>query len=339
MLEFATHTWDGWDYIPRAWDEWLEASDGVLLVGLPGDASDGAATLDAEGQPLSREQPVAVARVAMLSPTEAWLEGIRVHPRVRGMDVATDLQVAELHVARALGASVVRYATSSRNEGSHRLGARHGFELLSSLRTWRWSASGLDEDDDDATGFDPGARRMATDARQELLARLGEAGLALGTEDAAVAWARLSEDATFRAGHGLYEYRAWAVQELTAEAFREHVAHGEVLGTTPSENGWALAVLPREALPAEDVSLHLALLLGDPAAVLRLSTEIRSAAGAPLRFRVPDAGSFDSAGFESGGFVRRDWTLDILGSSLADGHQPPPADSRRVQLRARLDAI
>ena len=46
--------------------------------------------------------------MAMPALGEAWLEGIRVDPRVRGMNVATDLQVAELHWAVANGAHVVR---------------------------------------------------------------------------------------------------------------------------------------------------------------------------------------------------------------------------------------
>ena len=56
---------------------------------------------------------VAVVRVTMSAKGQAWLEGIRVDPRVRGIDVATDLQVAELRWAAAQGAQVVRYATGA----------------------------------------------------------------------------------------------------------------------------------------------------------------------------------------------------------------------------------
>jgi hypothetical protein len=88
VLSFATNTWDGWDYIPHAWPVWLAARDGVVLVACrPED-----------------DVPVAITRVAMVSPTEGWWEGIRVDPAVRGMEVAADLQVAELHWSTALGA-------------------------------------------------------------------------------------------------------------------------------------------------------------------------------------------------------------------------------------------
>ena len=102
----------------------MEAADGVMLVGTVG----GAGGLDADGQPLAPASVVAVVRVAMPAKGEAWWEGIRVDPRVRGMDVATDLQVAEFAWSEANGAKIVRYATGASNEGSHRLGARAGLE-------------------------------------------------------------------------------------------------------------------------------------------------------------------------------------------------------------------
>jgi len=111
--------------MPHAWPVWLTADDGAMLVATVGPTTDGRPALDANGEKLLEGQPVAVSRVALLSPTEGWVEGIRVDPRVRGMGVATDLQVAELHWLAANRTAVTRYATSQRNEGSHRLGARH----------------------------------------------------------------------------------------------------------------------------------------------------------------------------------------------------------------------
>src|SRR5687767_12400318 len=131
VLGFATKTWNDWDYIPNAWPVWLDASDGVLLVAAGPD-----------------DRAVAISRVAMVSETEAWLEGIRVDPAVRGMDVATDLQVAELAWAAAQNATVLRYATSARNEASHRLGARHGIEMLVALRGYLWSQNPDEEPDE-----------------------------------------------------------------------------------------------------------------------------------------------------------------------------------------------
>jgi GNAT superfamily N-acetyltransferase len=317
VLGFASRTWDGWDYVPHAWPVWLEAEDGVLLVGCAGRSGDGSAALDRDGQPLELGRPLAVARVAMLSKSEAWLEGIRVDPRVRGMDVATELQVEELRWAAARGAGVVRYATSDRNEGSHRLGARHGFQLLTSLRTYWWNEGAEDEDE---TGFSDEARLAASAQRRELLVRLATAGMVAGGGDGDRWWARLSADEAFQAGARLYEHRAWALQELTQQAFSAHLGRGEVLAQENDGGSWALAILEREALPAEDVSLHLSLLAGhDWRATLRLVSAVQRLCEGPIRFRLVDAAgapSVDEEAFAAAGFVGREWRLDILGRPL-----------------------
>jgi hypothetical protein len=311
---------------------WLGASDGVLLVALPGRQADGTAPLDASGEELPTDRPIAVARVALTAPGEAWLEGIRVHPRVRGMDVATDLQVAELRWAAAMDASVVRYATGQHNEGSHRLGARHGFELLASFRTYWWNPDGTDdEDDDDPSGFVEAARQAATAQRRLLLQRLGEAGLVVRVADADAWWERVSADPAFNAGHRLYEHRAWSLQELTRERFEGHAARGEVLVMVgKGDDAWALAVFPAEALPSEDVSLHLGLLVGSGRAPVQLASQMQQLIEAPIRFRLPEAPAtfdrLDEAAFASAGFARRDWTLDILGRPLNTLRPPPPLE-------------
>lgn len=331
VLSFATRTWDGWDYLPHAWPVWLEADDGVLLVAVAGPPSDGSAALDAEGQPLEVGRALAVARVAVLSESEAWLEGIRVDPRVRGMDVATDLQVAELHWAAAQGGAVLRYATGERNEASHRLGARHGFGLLTAFRTYWWSEPGSPDDDrghadEDESGFGEVARRQAGALRTATLGRLREAGLVAGAPDAAAWWSRVSADATFAGAARLYEHRAWALQELTEAAFRRHVVAGEVVAME-ADDGWALAILEREALPSEDVSLHLGVLVGAGAPALRLASAVRDAAGTSIRFRLPSDDPplmrGQAEAFASVGFRAREWTLHILNRRLERGLEMP----------------
>ena len=338
VLSFATRTWDGWDYLPHAWPVWLEADDGVLLVASAGPPPDGSAALDAEGELLEVGRPLAVARVAVLSESEAWLEGIRVDPRVRGMDVATDLQVAELHWATAHGVAVLRYATGERNEASHRLGARHGFELLAAFRTYWWAEPGSPDDapghdDEDESGFGEEARRQASALRAATLGRLGEASLIASPGDAAAWWSRVSVDPTFVAAARLYEHRAWALQELTEATFHRHVAAGEVVAME-ADGGWALAILERDALPSEDVSLHLGVLVGEGGPALRLAPAIREAAGTSIRFRLPaDEPALmrgQEEAFASAGFRAREWTLHILGRQLETGEECRPGTAGLV---------
>jgi hypothetical protein len=258
VLTFASATWDGWDYIPEAWPDWIAARDGVLLVATP----------------LDSDRPFAVARVAMLAGGQAWLEGIRVDPALRGHSIATNLQVAELRWAEAQGAHVVRYVTGQDNEGSHRLGARHDFERLADWRSYG------PRDETEST----------PPAWPELTAALRARGLVLDPGDDRVAetWRRIEADPTFAAGNRLYEHRRWTLVELTRERFLDHVRAGELLTLRPSE-GWAAAIRPRRSGWAEDEALHLACLVGDGAeSALELVTAVEAAAGVPHRLRLPD---------------------------------------------------
>ena len=316
-MSFATHTWDGWDYIPRAWPAWLAARDGVLLVGCrPED-----------------DRAVAVSRVAMLSKTEAWVEGIRVDPAVRGLDVATDLQVAELSWAAAQGATVVRYATGSDNLGSHRLGARHGFELAVEFRAL-WHSEDPENDPDEPSAYDDAVREAATAKRQAALVALSRDGfIAAADADSSAAtgadlWSWLDADPTFAAARRLYEARPWAIQELTKKAFATHMERGEVVSAS-GPGGRALAILPRDQAPSEDSSLRLALLVGDAPAAVRLLEAVRHAAGQTARVRVPSDAPMlasDEAVFAEAGYRSPAWRLHLLARPLDAEHPAPAVD-------------
>ncbi len=261
VLAFASTTWDGWDYIPEVWDDWLTARDGVLLV----------ATDQAD------DRPIAVTRLALLSDEEGWLEGIRVDPAVRGRGVATNLQIAELAWARAHDLRVLRYMTGQGNEGSIKLGAHHGFAVIGDRRFH--GRSGADGD---------GPGEVACD-RPAALEALQGSGVLLATDsdEAAIAsaWRIMETDATFQAGGQLYEDRPWAVQRLDRGRFTAHVRAGEVLHDAI---GPAIAILPRIAALAEDDRPHFAIVGGDGHGVLRLALVAEAAAGQSIVIRLTD---------------------------------------------------
>lgn len=335
MLGFATRTWNDWDYLPQAFPRWLDAPEGVLLVGTPGAPRDGGPALDADGQALDSERAVAVVRVTLVAPGEAWLEAIRVDPRVRGMDIATDLQVAELHWAAAQAAHVVRYATSARNEASHRLGARGGFELLTSLRSHWWSETGDPEDGGHPpSGFLPEVETAAEKQRAVLLKRLASDGRIAGVKDGPVVWQRLEGDEAFVGAARLYEPRPWALEELTADKFERHLLRSEVI-IASRNSGWAMGIITRRQLPAEDATPRLAVLAGEGPAALELVEASRQAASTSVRFRVPSGAQLVSghaAAFSAAGYVSPEWTLHVLARPL-DADQPPPdIDPTRLTL-------
>jgi hypothetical protein len=314
VLGFASETWDGWDYIPHAWPVWLAAHDGVMLVATRPDD----------------DTPIALTRVALVSPTEGWWEGIRVDPELRGMEVAADLQVAELLWSAALGASVIRYATSARNEGSHRLGARHGVNLLLAYRNYWWS---LEEGDPhEPSAFDADVRAASSELRGRVLETLARQGRVVSAADTSRVWDFVSADPGFQAAQRLYEPRPWALGELSAERFARHVQRGEVV----TADDRAFAIMLRDQLAGEDSSLRLALLVGEIDAMLDLVAAIRTGAGdATLRFRLAEADPITAnthdrlttAGYRSG-----EWSLHILGRAIDADHPVPSVDPTRVVL-------
>ncbi len=288
VLGFATSTWDGWDYIPSVFDGWVAATDGVFLGILPGRAADGGLPRDADGEPLDTERVIAIARVTFLSEEDAWIEGIRVDPRVRGMGIATDLQVAELRWAAAHGARHVRYVTGQHNEGSHRLGARHGFEMLGAVR---WYGRNDEDDADPPVAVTEDGGTGSADATVA-------ADLILDDDHGGAWWAAVAVDATFQAAHRLYEPRSWALCGLTEDRFRALVAARRVLVwpvgvTEPSAapNGrWALAIRRPGPEGEDDPSRPLspALVAGDAGAVLDILRVIGSGRAGMPEVRLPD---------------------------------------------------
>jgi hypothetical protein len=144
----------------------------------------------------------------------------------------------------------------------------------------------------------------------------------------------VSADAAFTATGKIYERRAWALQELTEAGFARHVGAGEVVAISDA-GGWALAITPAEAMPTEDISLHLALLVGEGVAPARLADEIRRRADGSIRFRLPadaDPVHERDQAFEAAGFQARPTELHILSRTTANAELPPLDPARLVLL-------
>jgi hypothetical protein len=341
VLRFASQTWHGWDYVPNAWPVWLSATDGAFLVGTVGEPGG----QDAEGNPLEVGQVVAITRVALAAPAEAWLEGIRVDPRVRGMGVAADLQIAELHWVEAQDASIVRYATGANNEASHRLGAKDGINLLVVFRSLWWTVD-PEADEDEPSAFDADVRAAATAKRETVLAELARGGFVAEPADADSLWPLVSQDASFNAGLRLFEPRAWAMNELTRGAFERHMERAEVVVTgSPASgepDGWALAIIPRVQLPSEDSALRAAVLVGGVEPAIELLERVRSIAGDSMRLRLPEKSPLfadNAARFAEAGYRSPEWAMHILGRSMDAGVTIPAADPARVILAEQPDRL
>jgi hypothetical protein len=115
-------TFDWGDYVPDRLPGWIDDPASLALVCASDD-----------------DRAVAVSHTLMLSPTEAWLEGARVHPDFRRTGMGTAMNRAGVEWAREQGARVARLAIETDNVAAQRqvdgLGYRH---------TSSWVGAGLD---------------------------------------------------------------------------------------------------------------------------------------------------------------------------------------------------
>lgn len=100
VLAFCAHTWTWGDYIERVWDIWLNDANGMIFV----------VTLDG--------QPVGMTHMLMVSPIDAWLEGLRIDPNFRQRGLVKELNQASITEAIRRGATHVRLTVDSQNTRS-----------------------------------------------------------------------------------------------------------------------------------------------------------------------------------------------------------------------------
>jgi len=117
MLELTRHIWNGDDYIPSVWSDWLADPHGLLAAAEWGD------------------RLVGLGKLTLLSPQQWWLEGLRVHPEFEGRGFASHIQdylmAAWIQSAEADGkTSVLRLETNIQRHKVHSLCEHRGFHNL-----------------------------------------------------------------------------------------------------------------------------------------------------------------------------------------------------------------
>ncbi|MEO8286800.1 MAG: GNAT family N-acetyltransferase [Chloroflexota bacterium] len=122
VLAFTASTWEHGDYIDQVFDDWLADPDGRFLA----------------AEERSTGIVAAIDKLTMLSPTEAWFEGLRVNPAFRGRGLASTLQRFMIGEAAQLRARSVRLLTLITNLPIHKAAYRDGFTLVGIVRFWKW---------------------------------------------------------------------------------------------------------------------------------------------------------------------------------------------------------
>jgi len=195
-----TFSWG--DYVPEALPVWLEDTESLVVVCVFDD-----------------DVPVAVSRAQLLSPTEAWLSGARVHPDHRRSGMGMAMNDVGVQWARSRGALVVRLAIEEDNDGARSQVLKAGYRLTS---RWMFATAGA-----------PTGRRMSQDQRLRLAT----------TIDADAAWMFWSQSDLAQAGRELipdgWRWRKTTRQDLE-DAVNDHAFY-------QSPGGWVIARRGEEA--------------------------------------------------------------------------------------------
>ena len=112
MLEVTKNIWEGNDYLPYVWDEWLADSEGVLCVA------------EHEGR------MVGLGKLTHLGGEDWWLEGMRVQPEYQGHAIASQMHEYLLNVWLERGSGVIRLTTAATRYPMHHLCDRCGLSKL-----------------------------------------------------------------------------------------------------------------------------------------------------------------------------------------------------------------
>lgn len=188
VAAIAEQTWGGDDYLTDVYHDWLDGDQKQTLVA----AVDG----DIAG----------IAQLVMLSPYEAWGQGLRTAPDHRGKGISETLTHELFDWAREQGAVVSR------------------------AMVYSWNQAGLGQSR--ATGYDPVTefRWLRPDPSP------GELPDSVSTDpDAAWAYWTTSDAARSLAGLTLSMDESWALQELTRESLHRRADETAVLTVTDDE--------------------------------------------------------------------------------------------------------
>lgn len=165
----------------------------------------------------------------MVSPTEMWAQGIRVHPEHRRRGIATTVSRVLWDWARDQGAVVIRLAIDEANTASQAQVTAMGFRRVCD---WRRGARDIGSSSPDPGGN--GGRRVPPAERLEV-APSAEA------EPAYLSW---SGSELARAAHGLLPI-GWVWRRLTLDHLLLAARHRDLYEGRP---GWAIAEVDEDGM-------------------------------------------------------------------------------------------
>ncbi len=119
VMELSSHIWEGGDYLPYVWEEWMADPEGLLGVA------------EIHGR------VAGVFKLTRFQDDEWWMEGLRVHPDFQGQGVATHIHNYVVDTWRKIGKGVIRLVTASINIKVHHMCEQGGFKRLIEIIPYR----------------------------------------------------------------------------------------------------------------------------------------------------------------------------------------------------------
>jgi RimJ/RimL family protein N-acetyltransferase len=119
VAEFCKGIWDGDDYVPEVWEEWLHDSKGLLAV--------------AE----TNGQVIGCSKITWMSNGQWWLEGFRVDPKFQGQKVGARIHDYVTAWWLKHGNGILRLMTKSDNFAVHRVCENTGYVKTHEVRGYR----------------------------------------------------------------------------------------------------------------------------------------------------------------------------------------------------------
>lgn len=113
VAALSAQIWEGEDYVPHVFKEWVADEKGQFTVVYDG------------------ERLAGFGKLTELGPTEWWLEGLRVDPAYRGRGVARAMHIYAVELFDQIGRGMLRLATNAENAPIHKISGETGFRLVS----------------------------------------------------------------------------------------------------------------------------------------------------------------------------------------------------------------
>lgn len=122
VMDLARHIWNGNDYLPYVWRDWLKDAANHLYVGL------------------WRKELAGTINLKQLGPGQWFLEALRVHPKFQGRKFSNHLFEYALQDWHTQEPGELRLLTSSQRKVVHHLCDRMGFVRIAEIRHYQGAA-------------------------------------------------------------------------------------------------------------------------------------------------------------------------------------------------------